>query len=244
MISQISTDGFLEDAVGGRIGDHQRGEVLAVFLGARREIGDVDVSRVITFHADDLHAGHHRGGGIRAVGGNGDQADVAVAVAAGMMIAADGEQAGVFALRAGVRLQRNGGEAGDFREPVFQQSEHLAVARALIGGHEGMERGDFRPAQRHHLGSGVEFHRAGTERDHRFVEREILGFEALDVAQHLGFRVIAVEDLLGEESRVAASSARSAMWEIRRIECRRPKSFADRLRDRLHRLFHRGKCRR
>ncbi len=38
----------------------------------------------------------------------------------GFVIAADGEQAGVFALRAGVGLQRDRGEAGDFREPVFQ----------------------------------------------------------------------------------------------------------------------------
>ena len=108
-----------------------------MFVGAGLEVGDVDVAGVVAFHADDFHAGHHRGGRVGAVGGNGNQADVAVAVAARLVVAADGEQAGVFALRAGIRLQRDGGEAGDFRQPVFQQAKHLAVALALVGGHEG-----------------------------------------------------------------------------------------------------------
>ncbi len=39
------------------------------------------------------------------------------------MVCADDEQAGVFALGAGIGLERDGGEAGDFGQPVFELLE-------------------------------------------------------------------------------------------------------------------------
>ena len=50
-------DGFLEDAVGGRVGDHERREVGGVVVGLGGEVGDVDVAIAVTFDGDDFHAG-------------------------------------------------------------------------------------------------------------------------------------------------------------------------------------------
>ena len=96
-------------------------------------------------------------------------------------------------------MQGNAGKPGDFGEPIFQQAKHRAVALALVGWHERMNVSNFRPAQRHHFRGGIELHGAGAQGDHRLVEREILGFQPLEVAQHLGFGVIAVEHRLGEK---------------------------------------------
>ena len=54
----------------------------------------------------------------------------AARVAARVVPGADRQQPGVLALRAGVRLQRDGGEAGDLREPALELREQLVVARA------------------------------------------------------------------------------------------------------------------
>ncbi len=75
-------DGFFEDAVGGGIGDHERGEFVSVGFGLGLEVGDVDVALLVAGDGDDLHAGHDGAGGVGAVGGGGDEADVAVAFAA------------------------------------------------------------------------------------------------------------------------------------------------------------------
>ena len=49
------------------------------------------------------------------------------------------------------------------------------------------------PADRHHFGRRVELQGTGAQRNHRGGEREVARFEPLDVAQHLGFRVMPVE---------------------------------------------------
>src|SRR5699024_5342347 len=58
--------------------------------------------------------------------------------------------------------------------------------------------GEFRPADRLHLGGCVEFHRAGTERDHAAVERVVHVGELAQVAHHRGLRVVTTEHLVGE----------------------------------------------
>ena len=67
--------------------------------------------------------------GIGAVGGGGNEADVAMRFAARRVIAADREQAGVFALRAGVGLQRDGGEAGDLGQPALRAARTARGSR-------------------------------------------------------------------------------------------------------------------
>ena len=114
-----------------RIGDHQAARSSLCASALALEIGDVDVAVGVAGDGDDLHAGHDGAGGIGAVRGGGNQADVAMALAARFVIGADDEQAGVFALRAGVGLERNAGEAGDFREPVFEMLERCSGSRAV-----------------------------------------------------------------------------------------------------------------
>jgi len=60
---------------------------------------------------------------------NGDQHYVAVGIAAVQVISADGEQPGVFALGAAVRLQRTGAEAGYLAEVITQFANYLLVAK-------------------------------------------------------------------------------------------------------------------
>ena len=98
-------DSAFEYPVGGRVGDHQAGEVCRVLDRTGFEIGDVDISGIVTFHADDFHAGHDSGSRVGAVGGNRDEADVAVAFAARLVVAVDGEQPGIFTLGTGIRLE-------------------------------------------------------------------------------------------------------------------------------------------
>ena len=126
-------------------------------------------------------------GGVGAVRGSGNQTDVAVRLAARFVIGADDQQAGVFALRAGVGLQRNAGEAGDFRQPVFQLLKKHLVAARLFQRRERMNLRELRPGNREHFRRGVQLHRAGAERDHRSRERQVARFQPLDVAQHFGF---------------------------------------------------------
>ena len=95
---------LLEDAVGGRVGDHEGGKRLAVLVGLGPEVGEVHVAIGIAGHRDDLHARHDGTGGVRAVGGGGNEAGGAMGVAARLVVGADGEESGIFALRACVWL--------------------------------------------------------------------------------------------------------------------------------------------
>ena len=103
---------LLEHAVRGRIRDHDRRELVGVLLGLRLQVFDIDVALRVARHHDHLHAGHLRRRRVRAVRRSGNQADVAMRFAARRVIRVDDQQAGVFALRAGVRLQRHGRVAG------------------------------------------------------------------------------------------------------------------------------------
>jgi hypothetical protein len=60
-----------------------------------------------------------------------------VAFAAAGVVAGDGDQAGVFALRAGVRLHADGVEAGDGLQPFGQAGDHFQVADAWSRGAKG-----------------------------------------------------------------------------------------------------------
>ena len=201
-------DRGLEDAVGGRVGDHQRGEGVGVGGGLGGEVGDVDVAVGVAGDGDDLEAAHGGAGGIGAVGAGGDEADVAVALVAGFMIRADDQEAGILALRAGVGLEGDGGEAGDLGEPRLEVAEKFRVAARLLGGGERVEFAELGPRDGEHLGGGVELHRARPERDHRVAEGEILRLEPLDVAEHLVLGVVAVEGRVREERRSAGVGRR------------------------------------
>ena len=145
----------------------------------------------VTLHRDDLEPRHHRAGGIRPVRGSGNQTDIAMLLAPAGMVLANDEQPGVFALRTGVRLQRNGGKPGDFRQPTLRvagtTSDNPASARSGANGCSLPNSGHVTGI---HLGRRVQLHRAGAQRNHRGRERQIARFEPLHVAQHLGLGVV------------------------------------------------------
>ena len=60
------------------------------------------------------------------------------------VIVADGEQARIFALAAGVGLQRDRVEAGDLGEHRLELLEELLVALRLLERREGMHEGEAR----------------------------------------------------------------------------------------------------
>ncbi|MCY1406434.1 hypothetical protein D9M71_217010 [compost metagenome] len=56
-----------------------------------------------------------------------------------------------------------------------------------------MQVGELRPGDGDHLAGGVELHGAGAQRDHRLVQRQVLVLQLLEVTQHLGLAVVAIE---------------------------------------------------
>ena len=167
-------DPGLEHAVGRRVGDHEGGQPVAVLVGLGPEVAEVDVAPVVAGHDHDPHAGHDRGGGVGAVRRGGDQAHVALVVAAAAVVRPDGQQPGQLALRPGVGLERDGVVAGDPGERVLQVSDQLPIALGLVERGERVDVRELGPGHRLHLGGGVELHRARAERDHRPVEGDVL----------------------------------------------------------------------
>ncbi|CEI74776.1 Uncharacterized protein PAE221_00336 [Pseudomonas aeruginosa] len=196
-------DRFLEHAVGGRIGDHQRGQAFLVLAGLVAQVLDVDVAARVAGHHHHAHADHAGGSRVGTVGGGRDQTDVALAVAAALVVGTDRQQAGVLALGAGVGLQRHGVVAGGGTEHRLQFVGELAVAFALLGRGERVQVAEFGPGHRDHLAGGVQLHGAGAQRDHRAVQRQVLVRQLAQVAHQLGFRVMAVEDRVAEDRRLA-----------------------------------------
>ena len=120
----------LEDAVRRRVGEHDRGQPVGVLVDLGVQVGDVDVAGLVAGDDDDPHAGHDGAGGVGAVRGARDQADVALLVAAGVVVAADGQQPGELALRAGVGLHAHRGVAGDLGQRRRTARRSAARSRA------------------------------------------------------------------------------------------------------------------
>ena len=138
-------DRGLEDAVRRRVGDHERGEIVGVRGGFRGEVGDVDVALGIAGDGHDGEAAHRGAGRVGAVGTGRNQTDVAVALAARLVVGADDEQAGVFTLGSGIGLKGNAGKTGDVGQPGLKIFEKLGVAAGLFGRREGVEFAEFGP---------------------------------------------------------------------------------------------------
>ncbi len=98
-------DGRLENTVGAWIGDHQRGQIARVHARFGAKIGQIDIAIFQARDRHDFESGHDRAGRIGPVRGSRNQTNVAMRFIARGVILANGEQAGVFALRAGIGLQ-------------------------------------------------------------------------------------------------------------------------------------------
>ena len=122
-------DLVLVHAVGRRVGDHERGEGLGVRGDLRAQVVEVDVAELVAGDDDDLHAGQHGRGRVRAVGARRDEAHGALGLAVRAVVAADGEEPGELALAAGVRLQRHRVVPGDLGEPVLELLDERERAR-------------------------------------------------------------------------------------------------------------------
>ena len=133
-----------------------------------------------------------------------------MALAPREMIGADREQAGIFALRAGIRLHRDRVIAGDRAQLLREIVDQLVIAGGLINRSERVDLGKFRPGDRQHLGGAVQLHRAGAERDHRAIQRQIAIGEAAHVARHLAFGAVHLEDGMREDRRRPQQGFRQA----------------------------------
>ena len=89
-------------------------------------------------------------------------------------------------------------------------AEDVLIPGGLLQRRERVHARELRPAHRHHLGRGVELHRARAERNHRRVEPEVLALELPDVAHHLGLGVMRVEHRVGQVARRPAEIDRRA----------------------------------
>ncbi len=183
----------------GRVGDHQRGQTIAVLLRVDADVVQVDVAVGIGLGHHDLHAAHLCRGRVGAVRRIRDQADVAMALAARAVVGADRQQAGVFALRAGVRLQADRVIAGALHQHRFQTVDQFLVAGGLVGRGQRVDVGELRPGHRDHLGGGVELHGAAAQRDHGAIHRQILVRQRTQVTQQFVFAVVGVEHRVGQE---------------------------------------------
>src|SRR5438067_9645869 len=65
-------DRGLKYAVSGRVGDHERGEIVFVRIGLRAEIGEIDVAIFQASDRNDFESGHDRARRIGSVRGSRD----------------------------------------------------------------------------------------------------------------------------------------------------------------------------
>ena len=137
-------DAFLEHAVRRRVGHHQHGEALAVLGHLALEVAEIDVAVLVAAHDHDAKAHHLRTRRVGAVRRGRNQADVA-RLTFPFVVRTDGEQPRIFALGAGVGLQRYAREAGNLGEHVFQLGEHRPCAVRLLVRRERVQRRELRP---------------------------------------------------------------------------------------------------
>ena len=157
------------------VGDHQPGGVRSHRRAQRVEIA---VAARVGGDRDDLEPGHHRGGGVGAVGAVGDQDLGAPGVAAGEVPGADDEAAGQLALRAGDRLQRDLVETGDLAQHLLQLAHQLQGALDGAGVLVGVDVGEPRQAGHDLVDLRVVLHRARPQGVHADVDGVVLLGEA------------------------------------------------------------------
>ena len=189
----------LEDAVRGRVGDHDRRHRVTVLGQLRVEVGQVDGAIVGVGHGHDLEARQRRRRRVGAVGRRRDEHDVALPVAVRHVEPADGQQPGELALRSGVGLHRDLGVTGDPRQAVLQVGDELQPPGGLVLGRHRVDAGEFRPRDRLHGHRGVELHGARAQRDHGAVQRQVAVGQAPQVAHHLRLGADGVEDRVGQD---------------------------------------------
>src|SRR5437867_11106303 len=95
-------DSFLEDAVGRGVGDHERGEVVAMSSGLLAEIGQIHVAIGVAANRQDAQAGHDGTGGIGGMGRIWNQVDIEGGLSATGVAGAQDHEGGGSGLGASV----------------------------------------------------------------------------------------------------------------------------------------------
>jgi len=83
----------------------KRGQFMPMLLRFIPEIRRIDIAVLVAGHHHDFEPGHHRTGGICAVGRLRNEADIPMPLTAFLVIFAYHQKAGILSLRAGVRLK-------------------------------------------------------------------------------------------------------------------------------------------
>ena len=68
-------------------------------------------------------------------------------LAVGLLVTTDGEQSGIFAAGTRVRHEAHALEARDLAEVFLHLGDELEVAFRLVGGDEGVDVAELRPAE-------------------------------------------------------------------------------------------------
>ena len=82
---------------------------------------------------------------------------------------------------------------------MFELDDQQLVTLGLIERYERMNSAEARPGNRNQLGRRIQFHGAGTERDHAAIEREILIRQPAHVTHQVGFRMMTVKYRVSQE---------------------------------------------
>ena len=156
----------------------------------------------------DVHARHLRGAGLVPCAEEGIRQTLRGPRRA-PVVGADGEQARILAL-----ARRNWAACETASKPVIAAQLRPRGRRSARhspppgrAGAKGWSSANSGQRDRHHLGGGVELHRAGAERDHRPVEREVRGRRAGACSAASRSRRDHVEDRMRRDSRSCAASA-------------------------------------
>ena len=143
------------------VGQHQAGGI-----GADGGFQGIQIHAALGVgrHRHHGEACHRRRGRVGAVGGIRNQNLGAGGVPAGLVVAADQQQAGVLAVGAGCRLHGHAGHAGDFTQQLFGAEQHLQRALGGLGRLQRMQLGKSRQRGQGLIDPGIVFHGAGTQR--------------------------------------------------------------------------------
>ena len=221
-------DRTLKHPVGGRVGDHQGPEVLAVLLGFGAQVVDVDVAVLVASDHHHLHARHDGAGWVGAVRAVGNQTDVAVAFPTCCMERPDHHQPGKFTLGAAVGLEGNPGKTCDFSQIALKLGEHGAGAFRLVCGTERVQLRKCRPRDGDQFGRRVQLHGARPERNHGVGQAQVFVLQMLDVPHHLRLGAVAVEDGVVEVIHRAGQGAQESFLKDHALDGAHAKDGAQR----------------
>ena len=201
---------FLVHTVCGRVGQHDGGNVGAVLIQFLFQISQVD--RAVFGSLDHNHAQvrQRRRRRISTVRRRRNQADVTLRVTVCHVVGADSQKARQLTGCTRVRLHADLGVAGDLHQPGTNLIDQLTPTRGVRIRRVRVDVGKTRPRDCLKTCGGVELHRAGTKRDHRAIQRQVLVTQRADVAHHLGLRVDAVKRHVREKLGCALKRLRQA----------------------------------